>query len=298
MNNGNIFDLKRGWNRFAQKLILPEPKKYTFSVCLGLCTHRDVKVKVWSLIEAMQRLPDPLVKRYTRTGDALIARARANMATSFYHETDHDYLMFFDDDVFTEDITGIHRMMFDAYDNNLDIMGAAYMTKTDKQPRLMFRPLKEGKFMFGDNGKIDEVKYINTGCMMIHRRVIEKMIQSKIMPFCIQGGMRYYPWFNPAPYNLITNEWWDKDKSDASIPGWNDLSEDWAFIQRALDLGFKCWLDTRIKLSHVGEYVYTWDDINRFSEPKKILKNLEVKIVPEESILPAQTLPVAEAVKG
>lgn len=265
------------------------PKKETFRVCLVLCVHREVKVKVWTLVESLQRCPDPKITRHTKSGDALIARSRASAAWAFIRDTKDEFMMFLDDDVNTTDTVGLTRMMWDAYENNLDIVGAAYVSKTDKNPKMMFRPLKEGSFFFGEGGKIEEVRYINTGCMMIHRKVLEKAIESNVMPFCKADNMEYFPLFNPWPYNLKTEEWWNPRVSDASLSGWNDLSEDWAACQRFRDLGFKVWLDTRIKLNHVGEYVYNFDDIERFKEPKKEMKNIEIKILPDPISAPALT---------
>ncbi|KKM80817.1 hypothetical protein LCGC14_1335930, partial [marine sediment metagenome] len=38
------------------------------------------------------------------------------------------------------------------------------------------------------------------------------------------------------------------------------VSEDWAFDQRARELGYSIWADPTIKLGHMGNYVYTLKD--------------------------------------
>jgi hypothetical protein len=38
------------------------------------------------------------------------------------------------------------------------------------------------------------------------------------------------------------------------------LAEDYAFCERARRAGHALWADTRLRLSHVGRYAYSWED--------------------------------------
>ncbi len=53
------------------------------------------------------------------------------------------------------------------------------------------------------------------------------------------------------------------------------LSEDWAFCQRARDAGFDCWLDPSIRLGHMGQTMYTLEDLIR--EPKQSARVLKLQ---------------------
>jgi hypothetical protein len=38
------------------------------------------------------------------------------------------------------------------------------------------------------------------------------------------------------------------------------LAEDFAFCERARQCGYKIWADTRVRLTHIGSYAYTWEE--------------------------------------
>ena len=42
--------------------------------------------------------------------------------------------------------------------------------------------------------------------------------------------------------------------------GFRYLSEDYSFCERARSAGHKVFADTSIRLGHVGEYEYVWED--------------------------------------
>lgn len=73
------------------------------------------------------------------------------------------------------------------------------------------------------------------------------MIESEKIHFCKHGDKGYYPFF--------------QDKEMLIDGQWEHISEDWFFTEIARELGFKVWVDTRVKLGHLGEYEFNWDDI-------------------------------------
>jgi GT2 family glycosyltransferase len=70
-----------------------------------------------------------------------------------------------------------------------------------------------------------EVDFVGAGCLLIHRRVLERMAR---------------PWFE-----------WEIGKKDP-VQGRTALSEDFSFCRRAKEVGFKIHLDTSIHCEHVG----------------------------------------------
>lgn len=221
-----------------------EPK---FKVSVALCAHRDVKVSVWENLWSLGGCPNPKVTIRVIDGDALISRSRSRAATWFLEKTDDDLLMFIDDDVKISAFDA-STLMQEAYQLNLPIVGAAYVTKSKNKPGFAIRPLEDKvNLMFGKEGHIYEVRSVSTGCMVIRREVLKEFVKSGKAPKCKHGEIYYYPFFQHE--KMIVNGEWE------------DMSEDWYFTEVARKLGFKVYCDTTIKTAHIGNYEYTWDDI-------------------------------------
>lgn len=220
--------------------------KNQFSVLLGLCAYRDIKIKTLELLLGLQNCPNPKIHYKVLMGDALISRSRSLIATFFLRETTCDVLFFIDDDVTmsTMDATSI---MWAAYQHKLDIVGAIYPTKSQEAPGMVMTPLEyETSVAFGKQGGFLEARHIGNGCMAVRREVLQKMVDSGV-PLCRHGRKEYYPFF--------------QHKAMLIDGSWEDLSEDYYFAEEARKLGFKVWADTRIKLYHEGPYLYSWDDV-------------------------------------
>lgn len=154
--------------------------------------------------------------------------------------------MFIDDDIVISAFDAT-KLMQEAHQLNLPIVGAAYVTKSKKNPGFAIRPLGDGKVAFGKDGKIYEMRSISTGCMVIRREVLEKFVSEGIAPLCRHGSTGYHPFFQ---------------HEKMVIDGvWEDVSEDWYFCEKARKLGFTVHCDTTIRLGHIGAYEYTWDDV-------------------------------------
>lgn len=154
-------------------------------------------------------------------------------------ETDCDYFFNVDADIYfleTNEQNPIDVLISD----NKDIVGGIYVYK--KKPCLpTHRPLdlqeiyeKDGKFpenyKFNIPNESHEVKWLSGGCNMIKRTVIEKLMAKHLVPNL------------PMIYK---NEY---------------LSEDFSFCNRARDEGFSIFAEPKIKLGHVGTYLYKLSD--------------------------------------
>lgn len=254
---GILQDLKNSPIFRRNGLILKKEK--LGSVCVAMCVHRGIDPQAFKLLSLLQACPDPQVFTMVQQGDALIDRSRAIVASRFLENTECDVLFFLDDDIIynPKEVIKISQLMLK--DDRLDIVGGAYMVKTDKNPHFAIKTLDDKPLIFGENGAIEEVMYVSTGFMGIHRRVIQKMVDSGKFPLCHPNDFRFYPFFKPTEKQVEGN--------------WIYMSEDWAFCDRARELGSKIWVDTTVKLGHAGRYVYDWDNI--LQAPKSDVKNLE-----------------------
>lgn len=262
-NNSKALRLPKLSTSADTRYLLPPPApKHTFSVYAAMCAHRGVSPKVIKNIKLLEACPDPKIHFELLDGDALIDRSRGRVATDFLLNSKDDYLLFLDDDILFDPLD-IRQLLFAAHKNDLDIAGAAYPTKSETNSSFTFRALtNEEDIPFGKAGGICEVRMQATGCMAIHRRVFEKMAEKSVVHLCHTQGIKFFPFFTPM---------------EKEIDGeWMYLSEDWAFCERARDLGFKVWLDTTIRLGHIGPKVYDWDDMLR--EPKTRNDGFDLKI--------------------
>lgn len=180
-------------------------------------------------------------------GDSAIGRAR-NMLTREFLASDCTDLLFIDSDLIfgTEHIDGI-------MEHDEPIVGGIYLKKQEGPPQCVMNSLDEGNGNVSDKGLL-EVKYIGTGFLRVNRSVFEKMIE-------VHGPEIEY---KLDPVHTVTE--WDfwhmgvyesptlKDPSGKPLRRY--LSEDWWFCQKARDLGFKVYADTRIVLKHSGSAIY------------------------------------------
>jgi len=246
-------------------LVVAPKKEYDFKVCVAYCVHREMKVKVFQIARLLEKCPNPKIDIKVVEGDALIDRSRSRAATKFL-ETDYDILLYLDDDIFF-DAVELTRMLWEMWQKDLDIIGAGYITKEADEPSFTFRTRGDQNIVFGNEGGIHEVRWLATGCMAVRRRVIEKMVDSETVHLCNRDTINFYPFFMPFE-KLIDGKW-------------NYLSEDYAFCERANELGFKCWVDSRMKLTHFGNYLYDWDDIHRPRKQKAENLLCQFRIVEE-----------------
>ena len=248
-------------------LVLPSFKKTVpvkeKKVFAAMCVHRGVQVRTLKMMRFFEKCPDPKIKFYIYEGDALIDRARGRAATDFM-KSDCDILLFIDDDIFFYNEIQI-RQLCDAaiYNDEIDIVGAAYSIKDDTKPVFAIRTLEDkGNYVFGKLGQIFEVRYISSGCMAVKRRVFQEMINAETVHLCNPDTLAFYPFFTPMETQLNGQ--------------WIYLSEDWSFCEKARNLGFKVWVDSTIKLGHIGPKVYDWDGF--LNTEKKTAENITYQV--------------------
>ncbi len=171
---------------------------------------------------------------------ASVEHARQILIDKFL-QTDAEYYFTLDADMVILDfnIDSIERLI----SLDKDIVGGIYFFK--KPPCLpVYRPLDlqkqyEEKEEFPSDYKFKipnepfEVQWMGNGFKLIKRKVVEAIRENIKIP--------NLPMIHKGEY----------------------VSEDWAFDQRARELGFTVWADPTIKLGHIGQYSYTREDFNK-----------------------------------
>lgn len=127
-----------------------------------------------------------------------------------------DSLFFLDDDVFAPPDT-YYRLA----ERDVDIVGGLYYRRGDPIEPVMRMEDKQPKTF--NVGEVGEVDYVGAGCLLVKRRVFEKL---------------GYPWF----------KWLD---ATSSLPP-DERCEDYFFCRKAKEAGFKIHIDTSVKCLHAG----------------------------------------------
>ena len=101
---------------------------------------------------------------------------------------------------------------------------------------------------FGPEGGLCEINYAGFGFVHTRRQLYETVIAQLKLPQCNERfGAPIYPFFLPMLVPDVRGSWY--------------LSEDYAFCERAKMCGVKILADTSIRLLHVGNYGFSWQDV-------------------------------------
>lgn len=110
---------------------------------------------------------------------------------------------------------------------------------------------------FGVHGGLHELLYGGTGFLHVRRNVYETMIEKLSLPVCNEHANRpMWPFFQPM---IRTAPARSADEMQPRKGHWY-LAEDYAFCHRARLCGIPIIADTTIRLWHVGDYSYSWED--------------------------------------
>lgn len=209
-------------------------------VMIGLPIYQGVEPRFLScLMQLIKSPPLPLQIEFT-SGDSLISRAR-NSITAKFLDSDCTHLLFIDSDIVFEP-RDVARLV----ENRLDIV-AGFYPKKQIEPDYCYNDLRpEAPRVSEPRAWLRQVAYVGTGFMLVARRVFETMIDRH------GDQLRFISDFS----RRLEHDFWQVGVYEYPDGTRRHLSEDWYFCQRALDLGFQVWGDTRIRLQHVGTAVY------------------------------------------
>lgn len=193
--------------------------------------------------------------------DALIARSRSLLATDFL-ETDADVMVIVDDDIVWNPVD-FWKLVEGARESRSIYCGPFVTRSATAHLASRMLPNTPVEIINTPQRRPMEIEYAATGFVAIHRDVFERLLEGefrdadgvhRIHKATKGGGRPFYPFF--APFTLLdcTGEY-------------HYLSEDWAFCERARQLGFKVWMDQSIILEHMGWYPFTVADLARPDSP-------------------------------
>lgn len=242
---------------FTKLLTRPKPKLWDFKILASLCIHRVIDAGSLDSMIRLLHWPNPKVTFSRTMGDAMIDRARSQEASMFYRDTDSDVLLFIDDDITYSPETAI-KLCREAYERK-SIVGGAYVIKKENYTWITSKPMDDQPIDFKPNAELVEARWVAGGFMAIHRSVLTAMIEELKLPLCHPKDMKFWPFFLPIL--------WQHPNGD-----WLELSEDWAFCEKARQLGFKVWIDPSVRIGHAGRYNYDLNDLCR--EPKEYCENI------------------------
>ncbi len=201
---------------------------------LIVCAYRSVSLPTHGCITNLLLTPGSNHWREQLGGEAGINRARSIQVSKWLRETDEDVFLMVDDDiVFDPDDA---NTIVDRCRQGYDVIAAAY--PTGDASHLAIRPLNgEARLAFGPDQPPMEMRHVATGFFACHRRVIEAMVAT--LPECnSNASWRFWPLFGFG--------WED----DPEAGGYNNLSEDYWFCNKARALGFHVYLDMSVAIGH------------------------------------------------
>jgi hypothetical protein len=212
------------------------------------------------------------LKIQLRDGDALITRARANLATLFLDDPQATHLLFVDADIGFEP-----EQVFRLIECGADVVAGVYPIKRvnwDKARRMLEagRPEMASAALdyvleVDDPDRIvvvngfTRVRYAGTGFLMIRRHVLERMCEHPAyapLQFFREHSLDALA---GSPNRFALFECMiDPDTGTY-------LSEDFAFCRRWTDIGGEIWADLQSRLDHVGPSVFRGDIATQFAAP-------------------------------
>ena len=116
------------------------------------------------------------------------------------------------------------------------------------------------RLRFGVHGGLHEILYGGMGFLHVRREVYETIARQLELPVCNEhSGRPLWPFFQPLIRSAPRQAGEVADPEAARKGHWY-LAEDYAFCHRARQCGIPIIADTTIRLWHIGDYGYSWED--------------------------------------
>lgn len=167
--------------------------------------------------------------------------ARDTLAMQGLTETDAEIFLWIDHDTIftTDDALGI---IYNCREGEYDILGGLYSKRSPGMGFAGTPDVKDTVIDFFVDGSIPG-KILGMGFTAVRRKVFTTLAQMHPASWCSAAEAMLHPFFMP----FVTE---DKRR----------LSEDQAFLNRAVSAGFKVGIDTKPNLGHRGLYDYHLED--------------------------------------
>ena len=185
----------------------------------------------------------------TMVNESLVCRARNNLVAKFLANKDATHLMFVDADIAWEPESVLRLVLHDK-----GVVCGAYPMKSEPV-RYVLNILEDAQH----HDPLYEVSTSGTGFMLIKREVIEQLIE-RMPELKYRDSLNLGKQYEPHMYALF----------DTMIDeNGHYLSEDWTFCKRVREVLKKpIWVDTGIKLDHLGTHRFRGDvdNLNKLVE--------------------------------
>lgn len=177
----------------------------------------------------------------TMANESLITQGRSKMANFFMNNTEYERILFIDSDIgfMPEDV-------FNLLKHDKDIVCGAYPMKGI--PLRYNYNIAKPEVVESELVKIENIGF---GFAMIKRKVFDDIHKK------YSEELKYHPATDNSNYPPTEKEYHNSYhyflelKKDMSY-----LPEDFSFFERARSVGYTAWLNTNIRLAHVGSHVY------------------------------------------
>ena len=261
-------------NQNTRQIKLSEPKKVT-KIFVAIPCHSEISIHTCQSLLVLQQecIQKGMLVSFSLMKSSLVQQGRNLLVSEFMNAAEkYDYLLFIDSDIDFQSKT-----IFTMIERDKDLIACPYPMKSfdwDKAWRRLEREaldeadhLSKSGYTFPSkvhnknqievqNG-VAEVSHAPTGCMLIKRSVIEKMMEHhpelKINQPTIVNGKEV---FKENFYNLFDCIHDPKTKEF--------FGEDFGFCKRWTDMGGKVYAYILDYITHVGEYQYCgrlWDEL-------------------------------------
>lgn len=213
------------------------------NIYISICSMRGTKYTTWARVSDMMDWSASQGIRMevkAREAESLICRARQRSLADFYYQPEFTHLMTLDDDIIIQPDALIKMLNADK-----SVVGGFYRLKTHEYMGVAQRPKGRKWVSVLKEQKLVEADYVSTGCMLTKREVITDMINAYPELEYEENltGTKLWAFYMPFIF----------DNGDFR----EYLSEDWAFCQRARDIGHSVWVHGGIQCGHWGEVPFT-----------------------------------------
>lgn len=178
------------------------------------------------------------------------ARSRCIMASTMLQNwSEIPYLIFLDSDIIFEvkDLKRLHTDLQAGY----DLIGGIFAVRGGTHLASYNKDINANGIKL--NGDIMKFEYVATGFMGISMRLLRKMVDEIPLPLLHPNSMKFWPFFEDKAF---------PERDGEGIY----LSEDYAFCERARQVGVDSYVDTSIQLGHIGEYDYRLQDVLNYQK--------------------------------
>jgi hypothetical protein len=197
-------------------------------------------------------------------GLCYVGKARNELAMDFLASDCDTFLQIDDDILFTPE--NVDRIT----SHDLPIVGGAYFKK--QLTKAVVAERLEGAPRDADERGLLQAKYLGTGFLCVKREVFEQMVA--------RHQDKGWFWYEDEETGQLRYDFFTHGVHP-QLHRW--LGEDWYFCQRANDLGYVLYLDTKCIVGHIGQMVFPLPDMSglQFSEPDLNIIRKSNQILPD-----------------